>query len=87
MLLFKSLFTCFTKRVDFLLGYPIPRKKIPIPGIKIPKLRIIPNLGGKKLKTEKIPKNPDGQKTLKTQNFHNVFQIFVENFKSLRPNC
>ena len=64
-----------------------------IPGIKIPRLKKIPNPGD----LPKIPgifrksrKNPDSQKMVKTQNFFlyvlKVFKISVESFKSFRPN-
>ena len=44
-------------RGGFLAGYPIPRKEIPIPVIKIPKLRKIPNPGDKNPETKKNPES------------------------------
>ena len=72
----------------FFFGISHPTKKIPIQGIKIPKLRKIPIPGikiprPKKSRISGISENPDGQKAVKTQNFY--FEIFKgsrEIFKS-----
>ena len=58
-------------RGGFSAGYSIPRKDSPIPGIKIAKLRKIPNLGDKIPKLRKIPnpgdKNPEIKKNPKSR--------------------
>ena len=64
----------FYSRVGFLSGYPIPRKKIPIPKVKDPDE--IPNPGDKNPETQKKSRNRNNQKIFE------VFQISVENFKT-----